>query len=378
MAEKRDYYEVLGVPKTAGADQIKQAYRKLALEFHPDRNKSPQATEKFKEISEAYAVLSDQNKRAQYDQYGHAGFDQMYSREDIFRSADFSDFEDVFESFGFSGGPFGSIFGSAFSGSGFGGRRGGGRRREYGSDLQADISITLEEAAKGAKKEIDYYHSKACKKCQGSGAESGSSRKTCQSCGGRGQVQQARRMGPMQFYTVTTCPKCHGEGSNLEKPCRVCNGSGNTREHEHINVNIPPGIQSGMRLRLEDLGEFGRDGPGDLYVQVIVKKHERFERKDDDLWIDVPISFSNAALGGDIMIRTLFGEDKLHIPAGTQSHTVFRMRGEGMPKIGKNGKGDMMVRVILDVPKKLTGKQKEILQQFDNEGEKKGGWLGVF
>jgi len=372
MAEKRDYYEVLGVPKAATADQIKQAYRKLALEFHPDRNKSPHATEKFKEISEAYAVLSDENKRAQYDQYGHAGFDQMYSQEDIFRSADFSDFSDMFESFGFGGGPFGSIFGSAFSGSGVGGRRGGGRRREYGSDLQADIQVTLEEAAKGAKKEIDYYHSKACKACKGSGGESGSGRKACQSCGGRGQVQQSRRMGPMQFYTVTTCPKCHGEGASLEKPCKTCNGSGNTREHEHISVNIPPGIHSGMRLRLENLGEYGRDSPGDLYVQVFVKKHERFERKDDDLWIEVPLQFAKAALGGEIEVPTLFGTDKLKIPPGTQSHTVFRMKGEGMPRIGKGGRGDEMVRVILEVPKKLSGKQKELLAQFDKEGEKKG------
>ncbi len=376
MAEKRDYYEVLGVPKGASEDQIKQAYRKLALEFHPDRNKAPEATEKFKEISEAYAVLSDQNKRAQYDQYGHAGFDQMYSQEDIFRTADFSDFQDMFESFGFGGGPFGSIFGSAFGG-GARGKRGGGRRREYGADLGANLEISLEEAAKGAKKEIDYRHTKACKKCGGSGAESGSGRKTCSSCGGSGQVQQSRRMGPMQFYTVTTCPRCHGEGAVIEKPCKVCNGSGRTSEYEHINVNIPAGIQSGMKLRLEDLGEYGRDGPGDLFVTIYVKKHARFERQGDDLWLEIPLSFTRAALGGDIKVPTLFGEDKLHIPAGTQSHTVFRLRGEGMPKLNRGGKGDLMVRVILEVPKKLSGKQKELLQQFDNEGEKKG-LFGVF
>jgi len=376
MPEKRDYYEVLGVSKSSSEDQIKQAYRKLALEFHPDRNKSPEATEKFKEISEAYAVLSDQNKRAQYDQYGHAGFDQMYSQEDIFRTADFSDFQDMFESFGFGGGPFGSIFGSAF-GRSMGGRRGGGRRREYGADLAAELEISLEEAAKGAKKEIDYRHTKACKKCGGNGTESGSGRKTCSSCGGSGQVQQSRRMGPMQFYTVTTCPKCHGEGSVIEKPCKVCNGSGRTSEYEHINVNIPAGIQSGMKLRLEDLGEYGRDGPGDLFVTVYIKKHARFERQGDDLWLEIPLSFTRAALGGDIKVPTLFGEDKLHIPAGTQSHTVFRLRGEGMPKLNRGGKGDLMVRVILEVPKKLSGKQRELLQQFDKEGEKKG-WLGAF
>jgi len=377
MTTKRDYYEVLGVQKGAGKDEIKSAYRKLALQFHPDRNKEKGAEERFKEISEAYAVLSDDNKRAQYDQYGHAGFDQMYSQEDIFRNADFSDFEDVFESVGFGGrgDPFASMFGSMF-GAQFGGRR-GGKRREYGADLGTEVAITLEEAAKGTKKEIDYHHTKACGKCKGSGGEPGSGKRACPTCGGRGQVQQSRRMGPMQFYSVTTCPKCHGEGASLEKPCRACGGSGRVSEFEHINANIPAGIENGMRLRLEGLGEFGRDAPGDLYVTVFVKKHEKFDRQGDDLWIEIPISFGRAALGGEVEVPTLFGKAKLHIPAGTQSHTVFRLRGEGIPKLGKNGKGDEMVRVVIEVPKKLSGKQKELLQQFEKEGEKKG-LFGMF
>ncbi len=370
---KRDYYEVLGIDKSATADQIKQAYRKLAMQYHPDRNKDPGASDKFKEISEAYAVLSDEKKKAQYDQYGHAGFDQMYSQDDIFRSADFSDFQDMFEGFGFGGDPF-NIFGG---GSQFGGRRGASRRQDYGADLATRTDITLEEAAEGTKKELGYHHSKGCPKCDGTGSEPGSQRKTCPACGGRGQVQTARRMGPMQFYTVNTCAKCHGEGSTMEKPCRSCGGSGRISEYEHINVNVPAGIQSGMQLRLEGLGEYGRDGPGDLFVTVYIKKHDRFERQGDDLWVEVPVSFAKAALGGDITVKTLFGEDKLHIPAGTASHTVFRLRGEGMPRIGRGGKGDLMVRAIIDVPKKLSGKQKDLLREFDKEGEKKG-IFGVF
>ncbi|MDD5172008.1 MAG: molecular chaperone DnaJ [Candidatus ainarchaeum sp.] len=375
MTTKRDYYEVLGVPKGASKDEIKGAYRKLALKYHPDRNNDKGAEDQFKEISEAYAVLSDDNKRAQYDQYGHAGFDQMYSREDIFRTADFSDFEDLFREFGF-GGPFGGVFGSMF-GSPFGRRAGrAGRRYEYGSDLQAEMEITLEEAAKGVKKELTYHRSKACPRCKGNGSEPGTSRKRCETCGGSGQVQQARRMGPMQFYSVTTCNRCHGEGTLIEKACRECDGSGKVGETETIKVSIPPGIQNGMRMRLENLGEHGRDGPGDLYVLVYVQRHATFARDGDDLWLDMPISFSKAAIGGEIEVPTLFGKAKLHIPPGTHSHTVFRMKGEGMPKMNRNGKGDQMVRAVIDVPKKLSKKQKELLEEFDKEN-KREKFLGV-
>ncbi len=385
MTAKRDYYEILGVPKGASADQIKQAYRKLALQHHPDRNKAPESTEKFKEISEAYAVLSDEKKRAQYDQYGHAGFDRMYSQEDIFRSADFSDFEDVFRSFGmdpfggFGGGIFGDIFG--FRG-GRGGR--GGRMREYGADLETAVEITLEEAAKGLKKDINYHRSKACSRCSGSGSEPGSSRSTCPACNGRGQVQQARRAGPMAFYTITTCGRCRGEGSVVEKPCRSCGGSGKASSNEHIKAAIPPGVQNGMRLHLEGLGEYGRDGPGDLFVRVYVKPHELFERRDDDLWVDAPLSFPRAALGGALDVPTLTGRAKLHVPPGTLSHTVFRLNGEGMPRLGgRGGRGDEMVRVVIDVPKRLTPQQKKLLEELEKEGSEAGkqekkGFLGAF
>ncbi len=369
MASKKDYYETLGVPKNAGADEIKSAYRKLALKFHPDRNKEPEAAERFKEISEAYAVLSDPKKREQYDAYGHAGFDQMYSQEDIFRGADFSDFDEVFRSFGFD--PFGGMFGSFMRG------HEGGRMREYGADLETGVEISLEEAAKGAKSDISYHRSKACQRCGGSGSEPGSQRKVCGACQGRGQVQQARRAGPMSFYTVTTCGRCRGEGSVVEKPCRTCGGSGKTSSNEHIKVTIPAGIHSGMRLRLDGLGEYGRDGPGDLFVRVEIKPHELFQREGDDLLIELPLSFSRAAIGGSVDIPTMFGKDRLHVPPGTASHTVFRLKGEGMPRLGRGGKGDELVRVVIEVPKSLTKRQKELLEEFDKEGEnKKKGFFG--
>ncbi|MFH0884812.1 MAG: molecular chaperone DnaJ [Candidatus Micrarchaeota archaeon] len=376
MAQKRDYYEVLGVQKDAGKEEIKKAYRRLALEFHPDRNKDKAAEERFKEISEAYAVLSDDSKRAKYDQYGHAGFDQMYSREDIFRNADFSDFEDVFSSFGFGSDPFG-VFGSMF-GSGFGrGRGGGGRRREYGADLETAVEITLEEAAKGLKKDISYNRTKACSKCRGTGSEPGSDKTTCGACSGRGQVQQTRRAGPMAFYTVTTCGKCRGEGTIVENPCNSCRGQGKESTNEHIKVSIPAGVQSGMRLRLDELGEYGRDGPGDLFVRIYVKPHALFERDGDNLYLEAPLSFARAALGGEIEVPTLFGKAKLHIPPGTQSHTVFRMKDEGMPRMGHGGRGDELVRVVIEVPKKLNKRQKELLQELETEDkEKKKGFFG--
>ncbi|MBU0532861.1 molecular chaperone DnaJ [Candidatus Micrarchaeota archaeon] len=361
----KDYYEILGIQKNASKDEIKKAYRKLALKYHPDRNSEPDAAEKFKEISEAYAVLSDDKKRVQYDQYGHAGFDQMYTTEDIFRNADFGDFQDIFREFGM-GGPFGNIFGQMFRG-------GYGRpMKEYGADLEMEIEIDLEEAAKGVKREVTYHRSKACSRCRGSGNEPGTEIKKCDGCNGRGQVQQARRAGPMAFYTVTTCGKCKGEGSIAENPCKNCAGSGKISSNEHIKVDIPAGIHSGMRLHLSGLGEYGKDGPGDLYVRVYTRPHKKFERDGNDLWIDVPISFPKAALGGDITVPTLFGEAKLYIPDGTQSHTVFRLKGEGMTHMKGRGKGDEMVRVIINVPKKLSGKQKKLLKEFEGEKNEKG------
>ncbi|MBN1170087.1 molecular chaperone DnaJ [Candidatus Micrarchaeota archaeon] len=362
---KRDYYEVLGVAKNAATDEIKKAYRKLAMQYHPDRNNDPAAAEKFKEISEAYAVLADERKRAQYDQYGHAGFDQMYSQEDIFRGANFSDFEDIFGGRDPFGGMFGSMFGSMF------GRM--GRHRDIGADLEVQVAITLEEAAKGTKVDISYNRTRKCSHCNGSGAEPGSRKTNCSACGGRGQVKQARRMGPMAFYTVTTCQKCNGEGEAFDNPCKKCQGSGKESTKEHIKADVPPGIHNGMRMHLAGLGEYGKHGPGNLFVRVFIKEHRRFQRDGEDLWIDIPITFPQAALGGELEVPTLFGKAKLHIPPGTQSHTVFRLKNEGMPKLHNNGKGNEMVRVIIEVPKKLSKKQKEMLKEFDKE--KKSGFF---
>ncbi|MBI5223745.1 molecular chaperone DnaJ [Candidatus Micrarchaeota archaeon] len=372
MTSKRDYYEILGVQKNASPDEIKSAYRKLALKYHPDKNKEAGAEERFKEFSEAYAVLSDPDKRSKYDQYGHAGFDQMYSQEDIFRGANFSGFEDLFGEDSPFGDVFGSLFGSQFSS----GRSSGSRRSGKGANLQTEIDISLEDAAKGLKKDFSFHRTKACSRCKGSGGEPGSSRTSCPTCKGRGQVQQNRRAGPMSFYTVTTCPKCHGEGSSLEKPCQSCSGSGKTSEMEHVKINIPPGIEDGMRIRLDGLGEFGRGGPGDLYVFIRVGENDSFVRDGDDIRVEASIPFTVAALGGEIEVKTIWGNTKLQIPSGTASHTVFRLRGQGMPILQTTNKGDQLVRVIVEVPKRLTSRQKELLREF--EKEEKGAKKGMF
>ncbi|MBI5046302.1 DnaJ domain-containing protein [Candidatus Micrarchaeota archaeon] len=298
---------------------------------HYDKTRLLRNTEKFKEISEAYAVLSDQQKRSQYDQYGHAGFDQRYSQEDIFRGANFNDFEEVFRNAGFGTDfdPFSSFFGGGFGGRG----SRSGRQMQYGSDLETGIEISLDEAATGITKELSYSHNKPCSECKGSGSAPGTTRKICQQCNGKGQVQQARRMGPMQFYTVSACNKCRGLGSTIEKPCKKCNGS------------------------------------GDLYVNVSVRKHDLFERDGDDLWMDLFVPYSQLVLGGTVEVKTLFGKAELHIPAGTQSHTVFRLRGEGLPNVRRGGKGDQMVRVIVEIPKKLSKTQKQLLEQLGKDGK---------
>lgn len=367
---KRDYYEILGVPRNATKDQIKKAYRELAFKYHPDRNKDSGAEEKFKEISEAYAVLSNDEKRRQYDQLGHAGFEASFSTEDIFRNADFSDFVDLFRQFGFGDDIFSSFF-----------RMNNKRRRgEYGEDLHREVEITLEEAAKGTKKELKLERHVLCARCSGSGAEPGTGFKMCQRCMGRGQTVQTKRLGPMIFRTVATCNACGGEGRVIEKKCRSCKGSGRVIREENLLIEIPKGIADGMRVRLEDAGEQRRDGSGDLYVYVHVLRHKIFDRRGNDLYLEIPISFSQAALGAKIDVPTIDGKNaKLEIPPGTQSHTIFKMEGEGMPDVHTGKKGDELVRVIVKVPKKLSQKQKELLKQFDEESKKEGkGFFGLF
>lgn len=390
MATKRDYYEILGVPRTASADEIKSAYRKLALQYHPDRNKDHGAEEKFKEISEAYAVLSDKDKRAMYDQYGHAGFDQRFSEQDIFRGSDIYDILRQMGMAGFGedeGDPFSSMFfgGSSFGSFGMGGRRAGPPR---GDDIGETVEIDLKDAARGTKKDVFITHHIACQKCRGSGAEPGSSAKQCQKCGGKGAVRTSRRMGFMQFSSVTTCPTCHGAGNIPEKFCSECHGRKMAEKSETLSVDIPAGIDNGMRLRLDGQGNFGPGGMGDLILAVRVRPDSRFERDGEDIHYRLPISFSQAALGAEVEVPTIYGSVKMTIPAGTQSHKSFRLRAEGMPDLRGGGKGDEIVTVIVQVPTHLTPRQKELLEEFEGsenshgdsnskkkEKKKKGGWF---
>lgn len=375
MATKRDYYDILGVKKGAGKGEIKDAYRTLAMKYHPDRNKEAGAEDKFKELSEAYAVLSDDEKRATYDQYGHAGFDQRYSQEDIFRSANF---EDIFREMGFGGmggSPFDDMFFSSIFGNTPHSRRSSGR----GADLRYDIHITLEEAASGASKELSFKRNKACGHCKGSGAEPGSKISACRTCGGQGQVRQSRRLGPFgSFTSVTTCPACGGQGKSAEKECSKCGGSGAILATEKFSVDIPAGVDTGSQLRLQGLGERGPSSSGDLYVFIGVKTHPVFQRDGNDIHLDTYIGFSQAALGSEIEVPTLWGKTKLKIPAGTQTHTILRMRGEGMPSIHNPRKGDQLVRVIVKTPTNLTDKQKKALSELGDSQPQKGPFGNMF
>jgi len=363
MATTRDYYEILGLSKDASVEDIKKTYRKLALKYHPDRNKDPGAEEKFKEISEAYAVLSDTEKRAQYDRFGHAGIDNQYSAEDIFRGADFGGFGDIFEMF----------FG--------GGRRGGPMSPRRGSDLQYDLYITFEEAAFGVRKDVDIPRTEKCSACSGTGAKAGTSPNRCPGCGGTGQVRTTRSTLGMQFVSTTTCSTCHGRGQIIESPCPACSGAGRVRNKRTITVNVPAGADSGMTLRLSGEGDAGEPGAssGDLYIVVHVMEHKYFKRVDYDVISELPISFTQAALGADVMVDTLYGQVKMNIPPGTQTHSVFRLKEKGIQRIHGHGKGDQLVRVIVKTPTKLTQEQKELLRQLEylsngkrSEAEEKG------
>jgi len=361
MAEKRDYYEVLGVQKNASKDEIKDAYRKLAMQYHPDRNKAADAEEKFKEISEAYAVLSDDQKRQQYDTLGHAGFDQRYTAEDIFRGADF---ESILRDIGFG---FGDLF-RTFFGGGFGG--GGFRERSNrGEDLVYDLEITLEEAAKGTEKEIVVPRTEKCEVCGGSGASPGTSPKTCPKCNGAGKVQHMRRSSFAMYVQVTPCAECRGKGTLIESPCKECRGTGLVKKRRKISVKIPEGIDEGYQLRLRGEGEMGPNGgeAGDLYVLVHVKPHELFMREGDDLWHVLIIGYPQAALGAEVSVPTLDGSATIKIKPGTQAGETIRLKGKGMPRFRGYGKGDLLVRVGISVPEKLTAKQRELLEQLAAE-----------
>jgi molecular chaperone DnaJ len=368
MADKRDYYEILGVDRNITGDELKKAYRKLALQYHPDRNKEEGAEEKFKEISEAYGVLSDSEKRAKYDQYGHAGVDGRWSQEDIFRGVDF---EDLFRGFGFGGG--GGGFGSSIFETFFGGgsRRRGGPQR--GSDLRIDLAVTFEEAYKGVEKSIKLPRTENCSICGGSGAKPGTEPRNCKTCGGSGQATRAQQTPFGQFMTTSTCPTCHGRGKVVDDPCTECHGSGKVEKKRTIKVKVPAGIESNSRMRVTGEGEHGSAGgpPGDLFVDIYVKHHKLFKRMGNDIVVGADISFTQAALGDEITVPTVDGKVKLKVPAGTQPGATFRVKDKGMPNIHGYGQGDLHVKVNVKVPKKLDAKQKEMLREFARaSGEK--------
>lgn len=358
---KKDYYEILGVPKDATVAQVKKAYRSMALKHHPDRvpeDKKAEATEKFKEISEAYGVLSDSKKRALYDQYGHAGIDQHFTTDDIFRGADFSSFGDL-----------GDIFSQFFGGGGFdifgGGRT--ARRPQRGRDIQYEVDVTLEEAYAGVRKKIKIPRNEHCTECDGSGAKSQSSMKKCPTCQGRGQVVMSSGFFSMQ----QTCSACSGRGQVITEFCAKCRGKGVNRVTRTIEVSIPAGVDNNSRLRVSGEGEVGPAGPGDLYLYIHVLAHASFQRDESDLYIQLPLSFVTAALGGEVHVPTLNGDVQMKIPAGTQSGKMFRLKGKGMPSLRGDHSGDQYVKVMLSVPERLTPEQRELLERFaGTTGEK--------
>ena len=359
MATKKDFYELLGLNRDASEDDIKKAYRKLAMKYHPDRNPdSKEAEEKFKEIKEAYEILSDSQKRAAYDQYGHAGVDP---------NAGGAGFGAGGGGFGGFGDAFADIFGDILGGRAGAGQGGGQRSNVYrGADLRYNMEITLEEAARGCEKQVRIPAVETCDTCHGSGAKPGTEPKTCQTCGGHGQV----RMQQGFFSIQQTCPTCHGTGKVIPEPCHVCNGSGRVKKNKTLNVKIPAGVDEGDRIRLAGEGEPGVNGgpAGDLYVVTHIREHSVFQRNGQDLHCEMPISFCTAALGGEIEIPTLDGVARLKIPAETQSGQVFRLRGKGIKSVRGASFGDLLCHVVLETPVKLTERQKELLRQFEAEG----------
>ena len=352
---KRDYYDVLGVQKNASIDDIKKAYRKTALQYHPDKNPgNKEAEEKFKEAAEAYSVLSDDKKRAAYDQFGFAGVDGMGGGQ----SGDWRGFEDIF-----GGGDFGSIFDSIFGSFGGGGfRRGGGQGGvRQGANLRYDIEIPFKDAVFGTKVDIQFSHNESCATCKGSGAANGAGKKTCPACHGSGQIRHSQGF----FSVASTCRNCGGEGFVIEKPCADCGGSGTQKKRQKLSVTVPPGVENGKRLVIPRQGDAGPNGgpAGDLYVVVRIKPHEYFERQNSDLYCAVPISVSQAALGADIHVATLDGKTiKVKVPSGTQTGKMLRIRDEGVPYGSR--KGNLYIKLFVQIPEKLSRRGKELLEEL--------------
>ena len=360
MSTKRDYYEVLGVNKSADATELKKAYRKLAMKYHPDKNPGDkEAEEKFKEINEAYEVLSDETKRRNYDQFGHEGVNgQGFGGAGGFGGQGFGGFDDIF----------GDIFGDMFGG-GFGGGRQRRRGPERGADIRQRVTISFEEAAFGKKIQVKINRSEECNECHGSGAKAGTSKKTCPTCNGSGQVQSVQRTPFGNIASTRTCSTCNGEGEVIESPCTKCHGKGSIRKTKTIEVDIPAGIDEGQMIKLSGQGELGtRGGPrGDLYIEVNVKPHQLFTREGYDVYLEMPITFAQATLGDKIQVPTLDGKVEYEISEGTQTGTVFRLKGKGIPKLRSNARGDQYVKVTVEIPKKLNDKQKELVRQFAKE-----------
>lgn len=364
---KRDYYEVLGISKGASADEIKKAYRKVAVKYHPDRNPdNKEAEEKFKEATEAYEVLADSQKRQAYDQFGFAGVDGMGGGPGGgggFNSSAFNGFEDIF------GGDFSSIFESFFGGGGGsrGGRRSRQSSRQRGNDLRYDMDVTFSEAVFGVEKNVSYEGRVRCDSCRGTGAKDGSGRKACPTCGGSGQVRRSSGF----FSVASPCPSCQGEGSVVENPCPSCSGKGFNRQRKEVKVKVPPGMAPGKRIRISGQGDVGQNGGpnGDLYVVVHIQPHEYFERDGNDLYCVVPIALTQAALGTEITVKTL--DDKkvrLKIPAGTQNGKILRLKGEGVPYLqNSDRRGDMYIKIRIDIPKRLSGKAKKMMEDLARE-----------
>lgn len=348
MTTNRDYYEILGVPRGASQDEIKQAFRKLARQYHPDVSKEDDAEERFKEINEAYSVLSDEQKRARYDRYGQAGLGDMGSAQDFSVH-----FNDIFEElFGFGGG-----------GGGRGSRRNMPRR---GRDLQLAVSLTFEEAIFGVEKEIHFEREETCATCRGNGAEPGTTPRTCATCGGQGEVRQVRQTFIVQMVETVTCPTCQGRGQIIEKFCHTCAGRGLERKKVEKKVAIPAGVDNGMQIRLPGEGAPGTNGGpnGNLFLAVDVKPHEYFHRKNEDIFLNLDINIAQAVLGTDIEVPTVDGPDKLTIPSGTQPGKVFKLKGKGVPRIRQGGRGDQRVIVNVAIPTKLNAEQRELFEKL--------------
>lgn len=348
MANKRDYYDVLGVPRNASDAEIKSAFRRLAREYHPDVNKSADAEERFKELNEAYAVLSEPQKRASYDRFGHAGVEGMGGMPD-FTNVDLGD---IFE----------ELFGFGF------GRRSARQRNapRRGGDLQYNLSLEFEEAVFGVEKEIEFTRDEECERCDGSGAEPGTSPSTCPTCGGRGEVRQSRQTLFGNMVQVTTCPNCRGSGELIGSPCQTCNGRGLERKMVQKKVEIPAGVDSGTQVRLNAEGQPGVNGgpKGDLYIAINVRPHKYFKRRQDDILLDLDINIAQAALGADVEVPTVDGEATLSIPSGIQPGKVLRMRGKGVPHLRGNGRGDQLVLINVEIPQSLDEEARVLFEQM--------------